>query len=125
VNAYVHYKKVDKTLVLEFRVVRGTDPNVLQISSYSEFNRQLVLIPCTCPPNRNLFINTLNNALEVSKVEGELITFSNDASDQSKATNKQQATTYVIVLQSFNSKKGNRCSVASAPNFKTQQDTGI
>jgi hypothetical protein len=45
--------------------------------------------------------------------------FSNDASDQSEATNKQQATACVIVLQSFNSKKEYKCSVAFAPNFKT------
>jgi hypothetical protein len=119
VNAYAHYKEVDKTLVLEFRVVRETDPNVLQIGSYSGFNRQLVLIPCTCLPNYNLFINALNNALKVGKVKEEPIMFSNNASDQSKATNKQRATIYVIVLQSFNGKKGNRCSVAFAPNFKT------
>jgi hypothetical protein len=119
VNAYAHYREVDKTLVPEFRVVRGTDPDVLQISSCNRFNRQLVLIPCACPPDRNLFINALNNALEVGKVKGELITFSNDVSDQSEATNKQRATACVIVLQSFNGKKGNRCLVASAPNFKT------
>jgi hypothetical protein len=119
VNAYVHYRKVDETLVPEFRVVKETDPNVLQISSCNGFNRQLVLIPCTCLPNYNLFINVLNNALEVGKVKGELITFSNNASDQSKAINKQRAITYVIVLQSFNGKKGNRCSVTFAPNFKT------
>ena len=119
VNAYAHYREINKTLVPKFRVVKKTDSDVLQISSYSGFNRQLVLIPCTCSPDRNLFINTLNNALKVGNVKGEPITFSNDASDQSRATNKQRATAYVIVLQSFNGEKGNKCSVASAPNFKT------
>jgi hypothetical protein len=125
VNAYLYYREVDETLVPEFGVVRGTDPDVLQIGSCSGFNRQFVPIPCTCPPDHNLFINALNNALEVGNVKGEPITFSNDASDQSGATNKQRATACVIVLQSFNGEKGNRCPVASAPNFKTQQDTGI
>jgi hypothetical protein len=125
VNAYAHHGEVDKTLVSEFGVVRGTDPNVLQIGSCNRFNGQLVLIPCTCPPDRNPFINALNNALEVGKVKGEPITFSNDASDQSEAINKQRATACVIVLQSFNGEKGNGCPVASTPNFKNQQDMGI
>ena len=65
------------------------------------------------------------NANVTGNVEGEPITFSNDASDQSEATNKQRATACIIVLQSFNGEKGDGCPVASAPNFKTQQDTGI
>jgi hypothetical protein len=81
VNAYLYYREVNKTLVLEFGVVRGSNPDVLQIGSCSRFNGQFVLIPCIYPPNRNLFINALNNTLEVGNVEGEPITFSNDASD--------------------------------------------
>ncbi len=119
VNAYPYYGEVNETLVPEFGVIRGSDPNVLQIGSYSGFNGQFVPIPCTCPPDRNLFINALNNALKVGNVEGEPITFSNNASNESVATNKQRATACVIVLQSFNGEKGDRCPVASAPNFKT------
>ncbi|PVH68500.1 hypothetical protein DL98DRAFT_398525, partial [Cadophora sp. DSE1049] len=115
---------VDETLVPEFGVITGTDPNVLQVGSCTGFNGQFVPIPCTCPPVRNQFIDALNNALILGNVEGEAITFSNDASDQSVATNKQRATACVILLQSFNGEKGSGCPVASAPNFKTQQDTG-
>jgi hypothetical protein len=125
VNAYPYQGEVDETLVPEFGVITGTDPNVLQKGSCTGFNGQLVPIPCTCPPDRNQFIDALNNALILGNVEGEAITFSNDASDQSVATNKQRATACVIVLQSFNGEKGSGCPVASAPNFKTQQDTGI
>jgi hypothetical protein len=125
VNAYPYYREVDEMLVPEFGVVSDTDRDALQIGSCTGFNGQFVPIPCTCPPDRNLFINALNNALEVGNVEGEPITFSNDASDQSEATNKQRATACIIVLQSFNGEKGDGCPVASAPNFKTQQDTGI
>jgi hypothetical protein len=124
-NAYPCYGEVDETLVPEFGVVRETDRDALQIGSCTGFNGQFIPIPCTCPPDRNLFINALNNALELGNVEGEPITFSNDASDQSGATNKQRATACVIVLQSFNGEKGDGCPVASAPNFKAQQDTGI
>jgi len=88
VNAYPYYREVNETLVPEFRVVKGSDPDVLQIGSCSGFNGQFILIPCTYPPDYNLFINALNNALEVGNVKGEPITFSNDASDQSGATNK-------------------------------------
>jgi hypothetical protein len=119
INAYLYYGEVNKILVPEFGVVRGSDPNILQIGSYSGFNRQFVPIPCICLPDRNLFINALNNALEVGNVEGEPITFSNNASDQSGAINKQRATACVIILQSFNGEKGNGYPVASAPNFKT------
>ena len=38
-NTYIHYREVNKTLVLEFRAIRGTNPDVLQISNYSGFNR--------------------------------------------------------------------------------------
>ena len=125
VNAYTYLGEVDETLIPEFGIVRGTDPDVLQIGSCTGFNGQFVPIPCTCPPDRNQFINALNNALEAGDVQGEPITFSNDASDQSLATNRQRATACVIVLQSINGEKGKGCPVASAPNFKTQQDTGV
>lgn len=125
VKAYPCHGQVDETLVPEFGVVRGTDPDVLQKDNCTGFNGQLVPIPCTCPPDRNRFINALNNALEAGNVEGKPITFSNDASDQSEATNKQRATACVIVLQSFNGREGDGCPAASAPNFKTQQETGI
>jgi hypothetical protein len=29
INAYLYYREVNETLVLEFRVIRGSDPNVL------------------------------------------------------------------------------------------------
>ena len=125
VNAYPYQGEVDETLVPEFGVARGTDPDILQVGSCIGFNGQLISIPCTCLPDRNQFINTLNNALKMGNFEGEPITFSNNANDQSVATNKQRATACIIVLQSFNGKKGNGCPVASAPNFKTQQVTGI
>lgn len=120
INTYPYYRGVDKTLVPEFGVVIGTDRDILQIGSCSRFNGQFIPIPYIYPPNRKQFINALNNALKAGNVEGELITFSNNASDQSGATNKQRATTYIIILQSFNGEKGNRYPVASAPNFKTQ-----
>ncbi|KAG9233589.1 hypothetical protein BJ875DRAFT_378318 [Amylocarpus encephaloides] len=125
VSAYPYHGQADETLVPEFGVITGTDPDVLQRGSCSGFNGQLVPIPCTCPPDRKQFINALNDALQAGNVEGEPIAFSNDAGDQSRVTNKQRATACVIVLQSFNGEKGNGCPVASAPNFKTQQDTGI
>lgn len=124
-NAYPYQGEVDETLVPEFGVIRGTDPNVLQIGSCTGFSGELVPIPCTCPPDRNQFIDALNDALKVGNVEGEPITFSNNVSDQSVATNQQRATACVIVLQSFNGEKGSGCPAASAPNFKAQQESGI
>jgi hypothetical protein len=124
-NASPYQGEVDETLVPEFGVIRGTDPNVLQIGSCTGFSGELVPIPCTCPPDRNQFIDALNDALEVGNVEGEPITFSNNVSDQSVATNQQRATACVIVLQSFNGEKGSGCPAASAPNFKAQQESGI
>jgi hypothetical protein len=80
-NTYIHYREVNETLVPEFGVIRGTNPDILQIGSYSGFNRQLIPIPYTYSPNRNLFINALNNTLEVGNVNRELITFSNNTRD--------------------------------------------
>jgi hypothetical protein len=125
VEAYAYSGEVDETLVPEFGVVRGTSPDVLQKGSCTGFNGKFVPIPCSCPPDRDQFINALNNALAAGQVEGDPITFSNDISDQSEATNKQRATACIIVLQSFNGEKGDGCPAASAPNFKSQQDTGI
>jgi hypothetical protein len=117
--------EVDEALVPEFGVTAGTDPDVLQIGSCTGFNGTLIPIPCTCPPDRYLFIDTLNTALWTGNIEGEPISFSNDPNDKSIATNQLRATACIIVLQNFNGKKGSGCPVASAPNFKTQQQTGV
>ena len=124
-NTYPYQGEVDKTLVPEFGVTAGTDPDVLQIGSCAGFNGTLIQIPCTCPPDRYLFINTLNTALWTGSIEGEPISFSNNPNDKSMATNQQRATACIIVLQNFNGKKKSGYLVASAPNFKTQQQTGI
>ena len=80
-NAYSAHGQVDEALVPEFGIIRGTNLDVLQTGSCSGFNGKLVPIPCTCPPDREQFINALNNVLAAGNVEGEPIAFSIDASD--------------------------------------------
>jgi len=113
-------------LVPEFGVVAGTDANVLQQGSCSGFNgEKRIPIPCTCPPNREEFISKLKLALLAGNVFGDAISFSSDAADQSFETNRDRATACVILLQSFNGNKGDGCPGASAPNFISQQLTGV
>lgn len=113
-------------LVPEFGVVPGTDRDVIQTGSCSGFNgKGRIPIPCSCPPDRDEFIARLEAALRVGNVFGDPISFSGDASDQSVDTNRARATASVILLQSFNGKKGDGCPAAAAPNLMTMQVTGV
>lgn len=114
------------SLVPEFGVVAGTDPDVLQAGSCSGFNGQSKIpIPCSCPPDRDEFISKLKEALIDGNVFGDPIAFSSDAADQSPDTNRERATACIILLQSFNGQKGDGCPGAAAPNFVSQQRSGV
>jgi len=117
---------VNLDLVPQFGVVKGTNANAQQVGSCDGFNGQAsVLIPCFCPPDRDVFLQRLGQAMADGNVLGEPIQFSNDATDQSEETNRLRATALVVVLQNFNGTKGVGCPAASAPNFLSQQRTGI
>lgn len=126
-SPHLQHRAVDiSDLVPEFGVVAGTDADVLQLGSCSGFNGQKTIpIPCTCPPDRQEFISKLQTALLAGNVFGDAITFSDDATDQSFETNRDRATACVILLQSFNGNKGDGCPGAAAPNFISQQITGV
>lgn len=117
---------VDQSLVPEFGVAQGIRTNGEQANNCEGFNgASPVQIPCFCPPDRQLFLERLGTAVLAGNVLGEPIVFSNNASDQSIATNKQRATACIIMLQNFNGTKGVGCPAASAPNFLLQEKTGI
>ncbi|KAI6373038.1 hypothetical protein MCOR25_003568 [Pyricularia grisea] len=118
-------RAVNPALVPSYGVTRNTNANAKQRGSCDGSNGQkTVLIPCTCPPERDAFLSKLSTAVAQGNVFGENITFSEDAADQSEATNKKRATAMLIVLQSFNGTKGRGCPGASAPNFLLQQRDG-
>ncbi len=117
---------IDPSLVPQFGVVRGTNANAEQEGSCDGSNgASTVLIPCFCPPDRELFIYQLGLAVAQGNVLGQPIQFSNDATDQSDDTSRQRATACIILLQNFNGTQGVGCPAASAPNFLSQQQTGI
>lgn len=111
---------IDPALVPEFGVVQGVDANAVQQGDCSGSNGvNTVLIPCRCPPDRGVFLQSLSDAVAAGNSNGVPISFSNDASDTSPEAQRGRATAAVIVLQSSG------CPGASAPNFVIQQRTGI
>lgn len=117
---------VNPALVPDFGVVPGTNANAKQTGSCDGFaaaTNAVTLIPCNCPPNRATFLAALNENVAKGSVEGTPVEFSNDATDQSEATNTQRATALLVTLQNLNG-PGVGCPAASAPNFAVQQKTG-
>lgn len=118
-------RAISAALVPSFGVTRNTNANAKQRGSCDGSNGQAtVLIPCSCPPDRDAFLAKLSTAAAQGNVFGDKITFSDDAADQSVATNKKRATAMLLVLQSFDGAKGKGCPGASAPNFLLQQKDG-
>lgn len=117
---------VNAALVPDFGVKTDTNPGARQAGSCDGFlaaTNTVVNIPCTCPPSRAAFLAALSKNVAAGSVQGTRIQFSNDASDQSAATNRVRATAMVVTLQNL-SGPGVGCPAASAPNFAIQQKTG-
>lgn len=117
---------IDPSLVPDFGVAQNVNANAKQQGSCDGFNaasNSVVLISCSCPPSRATFLAALNKNVAAGSVQGDKVTFNNDASDQSAATNKQRATAMLVTLQNLNG-AGVGCPAASAPNFAVQQKTG-
>lgn len=117
---------VNPSLVPDFGVKANTNPGAKQAGSCDGFaaaSNAVTLIPCSCPPSRATFLAALDKNVAAGKVQGTAIRFSNDAADQSTATNQQRATAMLVTLQNLNG-AGVGCPAASAPNFAVQQKTG-
>lgn len=127
---------INAALVPTFGVTPNTNPGARgQAGSCDGFlatTNAVVAIPCTCPPSRTAFLAALGRNVAAGRVvlpqqqqqpQGTAIQFSNDASDQSVATNKVRATAMVVTLQNLFG-PGVGCPAASAPNFAIQQRTG-
>lgn len=117
---------IDPALIPDFGVVRGVDRDAVQIGSCSGSNgSKVVLIQCSCPPDRDVFLQRLSEAVAAGESEGVPVSFNNDASDTSPEAQRERATAGIIVLQNFNGKKASGCPAVSAPNFLIQQQTGV
>lgn len=117
---------LNANLVPDFGVVPNTNPGARQAGSCDGFaaaSNSVVNIPCDCPPSRSEFLAALERNVAAGSVQGTEIEFSNDASDQSTATNTLRATAMLVTLQNLNG-AGVGCPAASAPNFALQQRTG-
>lgn len=118
---------INPSLVPDFGVTQNANANARQQGSCDGFNaasNAVVNIPCSCPPSRASFLAALDKNVAAGSVQGEKVEFSNDASDQSDATNKQRATAMLVTLQNLNG-AGVGCPAASAPNFALMQKTGV
>lgn len=81
---------------------------------------QVVKIPCSCPPDRNAFLQSLNANVAVQKVVNNLsvpISFPTDNSTASAITRIQAA---IVTLQNLNG-PGKGCSAASTTFVAQQQ----
>lgn len=117
---------VNPSLVPDFGVKPNTNPGAKQAGSCDGFaaaSGAVTLIPCSCPPGRAAFLAALDRNVAAGQVQGTPVRFSNDAADQSAATNKQRATAMLVTLQNLDG-AGKGCPAASAPNFAVQQQTG-
>lgn len=126
-NSTVTGGGVNPSLVPDFGVVPNTNANAKQVGSCDGFavaTNAVVLIPCTCPPSRDSFLAALDKNVAAGAVEGNAVRFSNDAADQSAATNQQRGTALLVTLQNLNG-PGKGCPAASAPNFAVLQKTGV
>lgn len=118
---------INPSLVPDFGVQQNANANARQQGSCDGFNaasNAVVNIPCSCPPSRATFLAALDKNVAAGSVQGEKVVFSNDAGDQSEATNKQRATAMLVTLQNLNG-AGVGCPAASAPNFAVMQKTGV
>ena len=69
-----------------------------------------VRIPCTCPPDRQQFINKLNEFVQAGNAFGTKTPFPEDDSKQSQITRLQ---TSIVTLQNFDGQPGKGCPAAS------------
>lgn len=118
---------INPSLVPDFGVAQNANANARQKGSCDGFNaasNAVVNIPCSCPPSRASFLAALDKNVAAGSVQGEKVQFSNDAGDQSAATNKQRATAMLVTLQNLTG-AGVGCPAASAPNFAVMQKTGV
>jgi len=113
---------VDPGLVPEFGVQAGTNPDGTgNCDGIKNPQGQVVKIPCSCPPDRNAFIQQLsNNAAAGHAINnpGIAVTFSNDAADQSNPTKIARIQAAIVTLQNLNG-PGVGCPAAST-TFSSQ-----
>ncbi|EHA51289.1 hypothetical protein MGG_09742 [Pyricularia oryzae 70-15] len=113
-------------LVPSFGVIPNTNRDAQQPGSCDGFTgAEIVLIPCSCPPDRDLFLSRLRDAIAAGSFVDEPVSFSNDAADDSPATNRVRADAMLVVLQSISGVRGVGCPAASAPNFLEMQRSGV
>jgi len=107
---------VDPSLVPEFGVQAGVNPDGTgNCDGIKNPQGQIIKIPCSCPPDRNTFIQQLsNNAAAGHAINnpGVALSFSNDAADRSNPTEIARVQASIITLQNLNG-PGVGCPAAS------------
>jgi len=113
-------RDVDPNLVPQFGVQAGVNPDGTgNCDGIDGANGKPILIPCSCPPDRNTFIADLNtnvNLGHVSTNPSVAVTFPTDDSTQSQLARIEAA---IVTLQNLNG-PGVGCP-ASSTTFVAQQ----
>ncbi|CAI6332430.1 unnamed protein product [Periconia digitata] len=102
----------DASLVPEFGIEAGQQPD----GAGNCIGNNNVKIPCSCPPDRQEFIQKVQAAAAAGNSEGVPVEF---PTDNSSASEKARIGTSIIVLQNLNG-LGQGCP-AAATNFLAQQ----
>ncbi|EMD32957.1 hypothetical protein CERSUDRAFT_118386 [Gelatoporia subvermispora B] len=113
-------RDVDPNLVPQFGVQAGVNPDGTgNCDGIDGANGKPILIPCSCPPDRDTFISDLNtnvNLGHVSTNPSVAVTFPTDNSTQSQLARIEAA---IVTLQNLNG-PGVGCP-ASSTTFSAQQ----
>ncbi|KAK2465305.1 hypothetical protein APHAL10511_002659 [Amanita phalloides] len=114
-------RDVDPTLVPQFGVQAGTNPTGTgDCDGITNAQGQVVKIPCSCPPDRNSFIQSLSANVAAGHVLNNPsvpVTFPADSSAQSQIARLQTA---IVTLQNLHG-PGVGCPAASATFLRQQQ----
>ncbi|KAG6849685.1 hypothetical protein H0H93_006303 [Arthromyces matolae] len=113
-------RNVDPALVPEFGVIAGVNPTGTgDCDGITNAAGQVVKIPCSCPPDRASFLQSLNANVNAGKVVNNpsiSVTFPTDDSTASQLARLQTA---IVTLQNLNG-PGKGCPAAST-TFLAQQ----
>ncbi|KAH9925716.1 hypothetical protein B0H21DRAFT_142301 [Amylocystis lapponica] len=93
---------VDPALVPEFGVVAGTNPDGTgNCDGVNGTNGQPILIPCACPPDRDLFIHDLNANLAAGHVVNNTVVGISFPIDNSTASQLARIQAATVTLQNL------------------------
>jgi len=119
-SAFPFKRDVDPSLVPEFGLASGINPTGTgDCDGIKNAAGQVVKIPCSCPPDRNSFIQSLNANVIAGRVVNNPSVAVSFPTDNSKASQLARLETAIVTLQNLKG-PGVGCPAAST-TFVAQQ----